>query len=307
MAKANLQEIELPAMLEGMPLLGKTRVDLSTRLLKFASPSDRADEQLVSEIKIPLRLNFFCSTCHGERSFVFREAPDRFYHLGLATTPTLVLISHITDTYVLPYVCVNCANSEKTLIVKYSLDDELSFLHKISEFPPNGPPIPKRLLKLVGDDKALLLQGYQAERQGFGIGAYGYYRRVVDEHKKQFLEEALKVAKLNNAEVTTIETIQNAIDARDFSASVSMVKDAIPKELFIDGQNPFTLLYGLLSEGLHSHTDAECLELAESIRVVLLAFCEKSETMLKEDEKLKKAVRLFNSRKSGQTKPSPEE
>jgi hypothetical protein len=45
-----------------------------------------------------------------------------------------------------------------------------------------------------------------------------------------------------------------------------------------------------LSEGLHEHTDEECLKLAQSIRLVLAEFAERVSQILKEEKELDAAV-----------------
>src|SRR5688572_15166432 len=45
---------------------------------------------------------------------------------------------------------------------------------------PPGPRALERLLRLIGKDRDTFLKGRQSENQSLGIGAYVYYRRVVD-------------------------------------------------------------------------------------------------------------------------------
>ena len=55
-------------------------------------------------------------------------------------------------------------------------------------------------------------------------------------------------------------------------------------------RTPLTLLHPALSEGIHAKTDEECLELATSIRVVLIELAERIAAALKEEAELKSAV-----------------
>ncbi len=68
------------------------------------------------------------------------------------------------------------------------------------------------------------------------------------------------------------------------------MKDAIPESLRIRGHNPLTLLHPALSEGLHDKSDAECLELATSIRVVLTELADRISQALKDEAELTSAV-----------------
>jgi len=70
-----------------------------------------------------------------------------------------------------------------------------------------------------------------------------------------------------------------------------------------NGNNPLTLLHAALSEGLHAETDAQCLELAKSIRVVLADLVERMANTLKDEAELNAAVsRLLKERSQPKTK-----
>jgi hypothetical protein len=75
-----------------------------------------------------------------------------------------------------------------------------------------------------------------------------------------------------------------------FSSAVEKIKHAIPEALQIKGHNPLTLLHKALSEGLHAGTDAECLEIARDIRVILSEFSERLSDALKDKKELDEAV-----------------
>ena len=45
---------------------------------------------------------------------------------------------------------------------------------KFGEFPAFGPPVPPRVLSLIGPDKDLFLKGRRSEIQGLGVGAFAY-------------------------------------------------------------------------------------------------------------------------------------
>jgi hypothetical protein len=153
-------------------------------------------------------------------------------------------------------------------------------------------------MKLVGEDRELFLKGRRAELHGLGIGAFAYYRRVVEEQKGRIIEEIGKVAVKIKPSKETAELFAKAKAETQFTTAIDMIKSAIPEAVLIDGHNPLTLLHSALSEGLHAHTDEQCLELATSIRVVLTELAERISTALKEEATLKHAVsRLLNRAK----------
>ena len=59
--------------------------------------------------------------------------------------------------------------------------------------PPFGPPTPARVITLIGPDKEYYLKGRRAENQGMGIGAFSYYRRVVENQKNRIIDEVITI------------------------------------------------------------------------------------------------------------------
>jgi hypothetical protein len=215
--------------------------------------------------------------CGGTRSFASKSE-----YIALAYRPIGI-----------NYSCRNCEKSIKTFALVYvegTDADNPSELHKIGEFPAFGPPLPARLISMVGPDRELFLRGRRAENIGLGVGAFAYYRRVVEAQWHRFVEQIIKVAEVTNASPQMIATLKKANAEIQFKKAVALVKDGIPEALKISGQNPMTLLYAALSEGIHDHEDAACLELAGSVRVVLAELAERVGLALKDERELQEAV-----------------
>lgn len=205
----------------------------------------------------------------------------------------------------LKYACRNCNRSFKTFAVLAESDefDTSGQAIKFGELPVFGPPTPSRLVSLVGPDRDAFLKGRRAENQGLGIGAFAYYRRVVENQKNRLLDEIIRVAERVRSDASTIEALNAAKAENQFAKAVALVRDAIPASLLIDGHNPLTLLHSALSEGLHAQTDEECLEVAASVRVILQELTEKTASALKDHAELKSALSRLLSR--GGRAPEP--
>ncbi|BDC37780.1 hypothetical protein [Paraburkholderia terrae] len=191
----------------------------------------------------------------------------------------------------LTYVCRNCRSSFKTFAVAFgSVQDEVSYASKYGERPAFGPPLPKRLTKLAGDQRDLLEKGRRSENQGLGIAAFAYYRRVVEEQKSRILEDIIRVSQALGASQDLITELRAAQEERRFTQAIEGIKHGLPQALLINGHNPLLLLHNALSEGLHAGTDEECLDLATSIRMVMVELAERIANALKDDRELNKAV-----------------
>ena len=123
------------------------------------------------------------------------------------------------DLKFVTYVCKNCGQREKTfaLAVEPHENRISGQVYKLGELPPFGPPTPPRVMKLVGEDRELFLKGRRAELRGLGIGAFAYYRRVVEEQKGRIIEEVGKVAAKIRPSKETVELFAKAKTETQFS------------------------------------------------------------------------------------------
>lgn len=207
------------------------------------------------------------------------------------------------DSYNFLYVsyrCSNCRVTEKTFSLAVKKDEgEFSSgaAYKFGELPGFGPPTPARLISLIGPDRETFLKGRRCENQGLGIGAFVYYRRVVENQKNRILGEVIKVSTKLGLAQEKLETLEKAKNETQFSKAMKLAKDAIPETLLINGHNPLALLHSALSEGLHDQSDEHCLEIANSVRIVLGELSERLAQALKDEAELNKALsKLMNTK-----------
>ncbi len=208
------------------------------------------------------------------------------------------------------YICRNCRMTTKTfaLVVKIDPNGASGAVLKIGETPAFGPQVPARVISLIGPDREIFLSGRRAENRGLGIGAFAYYRRVVENQKGRIIQEMAKVAKKLEASKDDLKLFDAASKETQFSTAIDKIKAAIPSALKIEGHNPLSLLHGALSDGLHERSDAECLECAREIRLVLTELAKRMAHALKEKAELKDAVNKLlvraASKKPSSTEPT---
>ena len=222
---------------------------------------------------------------------------DRYFH---CTSSQIFVKSKSWQFEFIHYTCRNCQTRRKIFSVAVRQGQGFSGqAMKFGEIPPFGPYTPARVITLIGPDRELFLQGRRAENRGMGIGAYSYYRRVVENQKGRIIAEIAKVAQKLGAKPSVLEAFKLAEKETQFSKAIDEIKDGIPDVLRIGQHNPLTLLHTALSEGLHEHTDKECLDLAQEIRLVLTELAERLSQALKDEAELQTAVsRLLNRRSS---------
>jgi hypothetical protein len=224
-----------------------------------------------------------CEKCNGERFFSISNSPPSFRG-GL----------HLVEYR---YHCNNCSNYEKyfVLLGQGLPSDNLSKgkLTKIGEFPPFGKPTPSKLITLIGPDKDTFLNGRRCENQGLGIGAYAYYRRVIESQKNRIIDQIIKICEQYENNDDLIQQLELAKSKRQFSTAIDMIKQNLPSSLLIEGNNPLKLLHKALSKGLHEMTDDECMKRANSIRIILTELCFRMSELLKDDKEIKNAINLL--------------
>lgn len=112
------------------------------------------------------------------------------------------------------YRCTNCTTTGKVFGLKaerFSETDNADRCTKIYQEPTFGEPIPKRLFKVIGEDnREPFLQARRAIARGLGIGAYAYYRRIVENTKFALVDSVVDVAQATNASSEQIELLKKS-------------------------------------------------------------------------------------------------
>lgn len=243
-------------------------------------------------------INLYCSSrqCNGIRTYT------------CVATKGGILTSDKPSQVFLTYQCKNCEDSTKVFALLVKLDKEpygkpgIFFSGeaiKLGEYPGFGPGVPARVLRLLQPDKDLFLQGWRAEKQGMGIGAFAYYRRVVENQKTRIFDSIIKAARKEGADDELLSELEAAKEEIQFSKAVESIKIALPAALNINGHNPLTLLHRALSQGLHAESDEDCLEAASAVRLVLIEMVERIAHVSAERAELDAAVSRLLKRTDG--------
>jgi hypothetical protein len=82
-----------------------------------------------------------------------------------------------------------------------------------------------------------------------------------------------------------------------------MAASALPPVLLIDRENPLKLLHSVLSESVHSESDQDCLEIAQSIRTILAELSSRMDQALKDEAELKSAIVRLRQRQQAKKVP----
>lgn len=212
--------------------------------------------------KLPAaNINMPCPACSSNQTFVMTNKYwENFDYRNYSTQDVIVR---------LVYLCTHCQNFERYFFIKTGSDQQGSWLMKVGQFPSWEAQESPNIEKLLGQHASYYKKGLICESQGYGIGAFGYYRRIVEEIIDELLSEIadlLSGVDLEKYETALLKTKETTVTAE----KIELVKDLLPAILRPDGMNPLAALHSALSQGLHAESDEECLELSENCREILI-------------------------------------
>jgi hypothetical protein len=231
-------------------------------------------------------LRLHCGQCDGERTF--------------RSDSTLVLSKNTVQMGFLSYLCGDCRKQPKTFSLWAAAGETRGGVaYKYGEMPPFGARVPNKVLCHFGDDRENFIKGRQCENQGLGVGAFAYYKRVVENHKNEIFDEVIKVCETVGAPQKLIEELGRAKKEIGFSKAMEQIKSALPEGLRISGHNPLLALHKALSIGLHNESDAKCLEAAHDVRLVLTDLIERMSLLRRDKSELDGAVQRLIAKKGG--------
>jgi hypothetical protein len=161
-----------------------------------------------------------------------------------------------------------CAACDWTRVFLIALDPAGEYVEKVGQFPRFDTSIDSRVEKSVGpDDIFLYKNGRMCELHGYGIGAFAYYRRLVENVISKLLDEIVDLVPEEDKEhyMAGLQKVRNEKLAEE---KLEVAKDILPQSLKTAGSNPLSTLYDALSAYIHARTDHECLNIAVTIRTV---------------------------------------
>jgi hypothetical protein len=208
--------------------------------------------------KVPI--NMPCKVCKAPQTFVMSN--EYWEVSNYVNTPLDGLVSRLI------YECAHCKNSKRVFVVLFNTEGARWFM-KIGQYPAWKISGNADIEKLLGDHADYYQKGLVCESQGYGIGAFGYYRRIVEETIDSLLDQVSDLlsgdekVKYDGALAQVKKTIVT-------QEKIDLVKDLLPPILRPTGMNPLSVLHSTLSEGLHVQSDEICLGHAAQVRSILV-------------------------------------
>lgn len=176
-------------------------------------------------------------------------------------------------THHLTFICTHCRERSLSFLLYV---DQISegkgngfSLTKAGQWPSARPKVDRAVARALGESAAPLYEkGLTSEEHNFGIGAFAYYRRVVEDTIDKILTDLRAYAENTGAGdlVMALDGVKHETQA---SKRIAAAKELLPPALCPNGLNPLGTIYQAVSDGLHGRDDEHCLELAENLRTAL--------------------------------------
>jgi len=235
-----LEDAHIKDFLENAPLY-------SPRV--YAKPRINRSSLLITSVDV------LCSVCNTERRF--RDPRPR----GSGAGHGLRAIETGITNYL--FRCASCLSEHKYYLVHQTVSDELITLEKFGEWPRLPLQRDQSLQKFFSDDLALYEKAVVCRQNGYGIGAFAYFRRLLENNIQRIIDLIREEADPDDDEL--LGDLDELYRSPTMKEQTEVASRALPKHLRPGGVNPLARLYSSLSEGLHSKTEEECLGLAATI------------------------------------------
>lgn len=178
------------------------------------------------------------------------------------TTP-----ARANEVHSLHYICTGCKTEQFQCWIEVNYNQ--GWIRKVGQIPPWSKVPEKQLTKLLSKHQSYYRKGMACESQSYGIGAYAYYRRIVEDIIDDLLESITDLIDPSEREkyLDNLKETKKTIVAQE---KIALVKELLPPILRPNDMNPLSILHSALSEGIHVKTDEECLETAQHVREILI-------------------------------------
>lgn len=237
----------------------------------FSIPSDFIDIPFKYKCLEENEVQTFKTKVFGDsgRTFRFKDYKPEIPLFFDQTTGLLNITFHLTG------ICQACGSQVDFLIKVHSTqpwEDKDSInniiIQKIGQFPPFEIRPDKKVEKyLTKNDLEYYKKALANFSISYGVGAYAYLRRVLENEIERIIED---ISKMNFDGVSYVQdAFSNFKNDHIMSNLINVLNKYLPGSLKQFGDNPIKLLYEQLSDGIHSLSDEVCLEKAESINFVL--------------------------------------
>lgn len=182
-----------------------------------------------------------------ESTYVLDDRLDCRYNIAHAFSPHA--IDHPLFLFPEPwFVTLKCGRYEDRIDIMLVMDAEQHSIMKVGQYPTiadmHKAQIKQYMSVLSNEEMKEFTRAIGLAASGVGIGAFVYLRRIFENQISEAFDAALE-----KGEITREEFTPKRMDEK-----IEMLKNYLPETL-VEARS----IYGILSKGVHSLTEKECL------------------------------------------------
>src|SRR5580700_6489148 len=176
-----------------------------------------------------------CRNCSSAQTFTML---GNYWDHGLASNETAS-----GRHFRLQYTCAHCSGYSIWFLV--ATDPQGKWIQKVGQDPPWDVAGDPDIERLLGDHASYFRKGLICESQSYGIGAFGYYRRIVEEVIGALLDQVAELMAGNELGAYR-EALEKAKLTTITQEKIDLVKDLLPPILRPSNINPLSVLHSAL-------------------------------------------------------------
>jgi len=186
----------------------------------------------------------------------------------------------------------------------WSDDKYSSFFSKIGQHPPLEERVAPELARQIdAENLDFYKKGLRCRNFNFGVGALAYLRRVVENRMNDILDRLCAAAAEAGFAADELKGLEDAKRSKRFDDKVAYAAKILPPYLKPGGQNPIDLLHDLASEGIHTKSDVECIEIFDRSRIALEYVLRELQVRKEDAKAFAESLRELAARKSQPAQP----
>lgn len=285
-----ITDIDLANFFSNSPLYSKVR---------FADTLDPHEDLNFFEFLSTKGFKFFCPNDKEFHTYKFDKKYGPQLMLGGRYVDQNKLFSvtrHVTAS------CQFCGDKMEFLLNLFTTTAPMGedqffpevYLRKFGQFPAIQRSPEKEVYNyLDSQDKEFYNRALANLSIGFGIGAYAYLRRIVENEIKRIVRD---VADLDYAGADQVRKAWLEFQSNhQMSTLIDSISQFLPVSLKEIGNNPIKTLYQQSSGGIHDFSEQECLDKAKHIDTLLQYVIKRVSALKLEFEQVKVALKALNN------------
>lgn len=174
------------------------------------------------------------------------------------------------------YTCRNCPIDPSGIRYNFywsQVDepaDAVGEFLKVGQWPPLEERVPVKLERILDkEDLAFYKNALRMRNHNLGIAAVAYLRRVVENRINDVLDVLAEAAQEHSFAAEELKKIKAVKASYRFDDKIDHAAKLLPPHLKPKGKpNPIDVLHDLTSDGLHSRSEEECIDIFDRVRNV---------------------------------------